>query len=310
MAAAERESVQRAMTRLLEAGGVEWRSVWTEHADVRVHHVEAGSGSPVVLLHGGSGGGANWFRVLGPLSQHYRVLAPDLPGFGLSDAVEPQRPLGQMAAAALERWLEHCQLRDVAVVGTSFGGLAAARLAQRTRRVTRLLLLDAAGLGRGIHPTVRMAASSPVASWTVRPSRRGTTELFRRLLTSDRSELTADQQELLVDYLFASSAVAGTAYLKTTLRLFCGPRGQREVLSVAELSALTLPVAVIWGERDRLLPVRHARRASAALPDATLDILTGVGHSPNWESAAMVVAAIRALARRTHRAPLHETPAD
>jgi pimeloyl-ACP methyl ester carboxylesterase len=298
------------MARLLDESGAEWRSVWTEHPEGRVHHIEAGSGRPVVLLHGGSGGGANWFRVLGPLSHEYRVLAPDLPGFGLSEPVQPERPLGTMAAARLEAWMERHELRDAVVAGTSFGGLAATRLAQRTGRVARLLLLDSAGLGRGIHPSVRMAAGSPITSWTVRPTRRGTAELFRRLLTHDRSELTPAQQELLIGYLFASSEAAGTHYLTTTLRLFCGARGQREVVSAAELAAVAQPVSVIWGERDRLLPLRHAYRAAAALPDATLDVLPGIGHSPNWEAAAVIVSAIDALARRRPRALLHDRPAD
>ena len=100
----EKQDVERAMDRLLSAAGlsrsstaapgaVRVRSVWSDQAGVRIHHLEAGSGSPVVLLHGGTGGGANWFRMIGPLSDRFRVLAPDLPGFGLSDPIDVVTPL-------------------------------------------------------------------------------------------------------------------------------------------------------------------------------------------------------------------------
>lgn len=285
------------MWRLLEAGGARPRSVCG--ATTPIHHLEDGAGSPVVLLHGGTGGGANWFRLLAPLAASFRVLAPDMPGFGLSPHGTPVAPLGRSAAVLLDEWMGEQRVEGALVVGTSFGGLAALRLAQYApSRVARLLLLDAAGLGREIHPLVRLATAPGLPATGMRPTRFGTWLMFNRLLTTDRSELDDEQQAALLDYLHASARSAGTRYLAATLRHFASPSGQREVLTAAELRALPQPVAVVWGERDRFLPVAHAHAARRSCARATTLILPGVGHSPNWEAASAVVAAIHELAAR------------
>jgi pimeloyl-ACP methyl ester carboxylesterase len=295
--------VARTMTRLLAVGGSSARGLLTKVAGRRLHHVEEGSGSlPVVLLHGGTGGGANWFRLLGPLSLRYRVLAPDLPGFGLSDPDTPRAPLGELAAERLDEWMAALELRDALVVGTSFGGLAALRLAQRSpARVTRLLLLDSAGLGRELPAAVRLITLPGLTRLGVHPSRRGTAAIFRTLLTSNREELGEIQIQALLDYLHASARAAGTAYLARTLRLFAGPAGQREVVTPAELAALPQRVRFVWGEKDPFLPVAHAYAAARHCRAGDVVLVPGVGHSPNWERPAAVVAAIDQLAQASAR---------
>jgi pimeloyl-ACP methyl ester carboxylesterase len=293
----QQTAVVDAMRRLLAAGGSQARSVGPGAAGL--HHLEEGAGRPVVLLHGGSGGGANWFRLLRPLSARFRVLAPDLPGFGLSPRVPVSMPLGTAAADVLLLWLREHDIRDALVVGTSFGGLAALRLAQRAaNRTSALLLLDSAGLGTGVHPLIRLAAVPGLTRVGVRPTRRGTDLLFRTLLTSNRADLDADVRDALVSWLFETAAAAGTGYLAQTLRAFMSVRGQREVVGPAELAGLRQPVALVWGELDRFLPVSHALRAVRHCRDAQAVVVPGAGHSPNWEKPSAVIAAIHDLADR------------
>jgi pimeloyl-ACP methyl ester carboxylesterase len=267
--------------------------------DSAIHHLEAGSGRPIVLLHGGSGGGANWFRVLPQLAPHYRVLAPDLPGFGLSDHGDARPPLGRMAAELLARWLGAVDVADAVVAGTSFGGLAALRLAQQApERVSGLFLLSSAGLGPELPLFVRLATLPGLTAPGVRPSRRGTATLFRRLLSTNRAEMTQEQVDALVDYLYLSARRAGTAYLARTLRDFATFRGQREILTPAELAALPQPASVVWGDLDPFLPVGHAHAAARHIRDVDLLTIPDAGHSPNWERPEAVVAALRALIAR------------
>jgi pimeloyl-ACP methyl ester carboxylesterase len=293
-----RGAVRAAMRRLLECGGSRAESRGPGTAGV--HHLEEGSGAPVVLLHGGSGGGANWFRLMPRLAERFRVLAPDLPGFGLSPRREPVRPLGATAAGVLHLWLQEHDVRAALVVGTSFGGLAALRLAQQAPdRVAGLLLLDSAGLGREIHPLVRLALLPGLAGPALRPSPLGTRLLFRTLLTSNRSELTPQASRVLTSYLYESAAAAGTAYLAATLRSFATVAGQREVASAAELAALPQPVSLVWGARDRFIPPRHAEQAATHCRNARVVMIPAAGHSPNWETPAAVHEAITDLAART-----------
>jgi pimeloyl-ACP methyl ester carboxylesterase len=276
--------VAAAMQRLLWLGNVEPRSKFVEFEGGRLHHLDAGAGPVVVLLQGAGGGAANWYRIIGPLSRERRVLALDLPGFGLSSSMEVRPPLGGVAARVVEGWLTALGVGEVDVVGTSFGGLIGLRLAQLyPGRVRRLALLDSAGLGRELPWAVRIAGFPLVWRLALRPTRTGTDRLFRWLLTSRRDDL-AGHEQALVDYLWRSAAAGDVRGMARAIRLFGGPRGQREVLSDAELRELRLPVQVIWGELDRFLPVAHGLRAARHIPGARAEVLTGVGHSPNWEA--------------------------
>jgi pimeloyl-ACP methyl ester carboxylesterase len=261
-----------------------------------IHYLDAGRGEPVVLLHGGGGGAANWFRLIGPLAATHRVLAPDLPGFGLSPLRTAEGALGEAAAGVVGGWLDAVGVARATVVGTSFGGLTALRLAQqRPGMVMRLGLIDSVGLGREATWLLRIATLPLLGPLAVRPSRAGTALLFRLLLTSNRRQLTRAQRDALIEYVWRSGAVGDPGAFAATIRRFAGLRGQREVLSAGELAALKLPVSLIWGRRDRFLPVRHAVAAAKHLPRATFTLIDDVGHSPNWEAPDAVLAAMRAL---------------
>jgi pimeloyl-ACP methyl ester carboxylesterase len=283
-------AVQAAMERLLAAGGVRARSTFLSTPSGRVHYLEAGAGNPTVLLHGGSGGGANWFRIIGRLARGARVLAPDLPGFGLTAAVQPEPPLGSQGATFLADWLDTLGVGPIDLVGTSFGGLAALRLAQRQpQRIRRLVLLDAAGLGHHLPVAVRTVGLPLVGRLALRPSRLGTRLLLRRLLTAGSAGLGATLEAALIEYLRTSGRNADLPSLARAHRLFIGRRGQREVLSDEELVGMDVPVLVVWGERDRLLPVSHGRRAARLIPRSVFHLIPDAGHSPNWEAPAALL---------------------
>lgn len=284
-------SIESAMNRLLALGGASPRREFITCGGVRLHVLEQGTGPALLLLHGGGGGGANWYRVLPHLARDYRVIAPDLPGFGLSDDVEPRAPLGLQAAELIADLLDELDIPRVSVLGTSFGGLAALRLAQHfPRRVHRLLLLDSAGLGAGVPLRVRVAALPLVRRWALRSSGPGTRWLLRTLLTS--TPLEPDHEDALVRYLHA----AGTAHadvVPRALLAFLARNGQRERCTREELAAVRAPTLLVWGERDRFFPVAHARECVACFRDARLEVLPQVGHSPNWEAPLELIDRIR-----------------
>lgn len=289
---ARRAAVEQAMRRLLAAAGADAESRWCMLDGRRIHYLEAGAGPAVVLIHGAGGGAANWFGVLRRLAGRFRVLAPDLPGFGLSDPIEPRDRLGPQVAEVVDAWLRRIGVRRPCLAGTSFGGLVALRLAQRRPDgISRLALIDSAGLGAELPALVRVAAVRLLGRFVLRPSTRGTAWLLRRLLTSGRP-LDPDVEPALLEYLLRSAEAADRVTLERAYRLFCGPRGQREVLSDAELGALAHPTLVIWGRRDAFFPPSHAERAAARIPGATVRWIADAGHSPNWEAPDDVARAL------------------
>lgn len=276
---------REARVRLLELGGARAEERVEVVGDGVVAYLEAGAGRPLVLVQGGTGGGANWFRVLGALAGRRRVLAVDLPGFGRSSPVVPRAPVGGQAAEVVLGWLDQVGVDRFDLMGTSLGGLVGLRLAQRCPdRVRRLVLLSSAGLGRAMPWPVHLATLPGVGPLLMRPSRSGTDWVLRRYLTTNRAGMPGEVQEALVAYLHASERMGDARFLWRALRAFGGLGGQREVVGPDELAALELPVLVCWGDADRFFPLRHARRAARALAAGRLEVIRGAGHSPNWET--------------------------
>ncbi len=288
---ADARRLEHAMSALLQCGDARVTRRFEAHAGVRLHTLEAGAGDSLVLLHGAGGGAANWFALFAPLSKSFRVIAPDLPGFGFSPPVDVRPPLGSSMAGVLDRWLEARGERAVHLVGTSLGGLIALRMAQRSPgRVRSVTLIDAAGLGADLPLLVRMGTLPGCARFVRQTSRAGMAFFLRRYLTS--SPMPRERWEALLEFLHAASAAGGGETLARHLRRFATLRGQSEVLGRDTLRSLVVPMLVLWGENDRFLPLRHARQAANAVPHAMLRVVPGAGHSPNWEEPAEVAAAI------------------
>ncbi len=280
-----------AARRLLALGGVTASFRSTGWRGGRLAWLEAGEGPPVLLLHGAGGGAANWFEVMAPLARRHRLIAPDLPGFGLSDATESSGPMSLAALAAVHAVLAAADVgAPLDVCGTSYGALVAFRLAQaEPGRVRRLALLDAAGLGREMPGRVRLVAL-PLLGRVVlaRPGERGVRWELRRLVTSTR--LPPEREAALVCYITASARACDRRWFARALRRFTTPRGQREILTDNELAGARPPTLVLWGARDRFFPTAHARRAATLIPRSLLRLLPEAGHSPNWERPGAVAA--------------------
>jgi pimeloyl-ACP methyl ester carboxylesterase len=284
--------VEHANKELLDAVGIQPKRRYTEIGSMRIHSLELGEGRPVVLIHGGSGGGANWYRLLGPLGRRFRVIAPDLPGFGLSSPAIPAGRLGDQAAELLHAWGRNVVAGPLDVIGTSFGGLAAFRMAQLDPPAVRsLVLMDSIGLGPHVPAVVRLAVLPGVRRVLLRPTRAGTEWLFRHYLVADAAVIEARERAALVNYLFESARSSATTVLHSVPR-FAGLTGQREVFTDAELRARQHRTLVVWGERDGFLPVAHAERAASLMPRSSLVVIRGAGHSPNWETPGTVTDSI------------------
>jgi pimeloyl-ACP methyl ester carboxylesterase len=119
---------------------------------------------------------------------------------------------------------------------------------------------------------------------------------LRRLTTT--LPLPREREDALVAYLHACARCADRTWFARAIRRFCGPRGQREIITDAELTGLRCPTLLLWGTRDRFFPLEHGERAAERIPRSVLVTLAGVGHSPNWERPAEVAALLAAFFQR------------
>ena len=282
------EQLQMAMSHLLELGGASCISRHTEVDGRRLHFLEAGTGPPLLLLHGAGGGAANWYRLIAPLSRRWRVLAPDLPGFGFSDPIEPRAPLGAHVAGIVAAGLRQLGVEKADAVGTSFGGLVALRLAQQ-HVAKRVFALDLVGISR-LGWLLRSATAPGLARWTVRPSLIGTRLMLRHALTSSR--LPAQHEDALTNYLYMSARRSDPRLLAQAFTLF---GSSSDVLTLAELAALAPRLMLAWGERDRLVSRADVERVAALAGCPPVRIIPGAGHSPNWEQPQAVLDEIAAF---------------
>ncbi|MCW2672249.1 MAG: alpha/beta hydrolase fold protein [Frankiales bacterium] len=257
----------------------------TVHSQVvhghEVRYAQAGNAGPVVVLvHGIASRAAQWQHVMTVLGDRYRVLAPDLLGHGLS-----AKPRGDYSLGA-----QACGVRDllatlghdrVSLVGHSLGGGIAMQFAyQFPERVERLALISSGGLGREVSVFLR-AATLP-GSELVLPLLAGSwvRATGRRLDRAVGRYVPAGLHEALVGFGSLGDAPTRSAFVHTA-RSVIDIGGQRvdgrDRLYLAEY----LPLLVVWGARDAILPVAHGRALAAQLPSARYVEFPGCGHFPH-----------------------------
>ncbi|MFD6389836.1 alpha/beta fold hydrolase [Nocardia sp. NPDC060259] len=265
----------------------------------------AGSGPPLLLIHGISDSSGTWAPVFDALAEHYTVLAPDLLGHGESD-----KPRADYAVAAyangMRDLLSVLGIERVTLVGHSLGGGVAMQFAyQFPERVERLALVCPAGMGAGVHPVFRLATlpgAGPgllaLTSWPVRTFVRASIPVVHGL---GGLGLGPDADYVLRLYGQLSDTAARNAFLRT-IRAAADRRGQSITMLDRGYLAAHLPTLIVGGTRDTVIPSSHAERAHRAFPGSMLEIFEGAGHFPHHYDPDRFVKLIRAFIDSTQPA--------
>lgn len=247
----------------------------------RIGYRAEGSGTLLVLLHGIAGTSATWDGLIPRLSGRLRVLAPDLLGHGESAKPEGDYSLGAYANV-LRDLLEVLGHGRATLVGHSLGGGIALQFAyQFPERCERLVLVSSGGLGREVHPLLRAAAlpgAEVVLPWLSMAARQSVGRVVHAL-GSLGLRASADLEESWRSFVSLEERDARRAFLHT-VRGIIDFHGQRVSAHDRLYLAAGLPTLILWGEKDRLIPVRHGREAHERIPGSRLEIFSGAGHFP------------------------------
>jgi len=259
--------------------------------DHRIVYSEGGKGEPVLLLHGFGASADNWNRFAARLIKHYRVIAPDLPGWGQSTRIDSVSYAYPQQVERLHQFLGSLGLRRMHLVGHSMGGfLASAYAARYPEQVITLGLIAPHGVAEP-QPSELALSVAAGDNWLVATS----VPEFDRLL----NKVFAKRPYLpkSVFRLLAAHAIRGNA---KSARIFAEMQINEPRL-IERLEQIKVPALIIWGDQDRVLHVSCAEVFRQGIKNSELLVLPGAGHMPPVENARECVTAWLAFQDRTRK---------
>jgi pimeloyl-ACP methyl ester carboxylesterase len=251
----------------------------------RVNFNIAGQGPAVVLIHGVAGRAGQWDQTVQLLAENHTVIAPDLLGHG--DSAKPRGDYSLGAhASGIRDLLVALSIERASIVGHSLGGGIAMQFAyQFPERCERLVLVSSGGLGEEVHVLLRAATlpgSEFVLPLLAHPRIVDLASVVPRALGFLGLRTRVDLEEMARGYQSLANAEARSAFIHT-LRAVIDPSGQRIEATDRLYLASKMPSLIVWGRRDRIIPVSHAKPAHRAMPGSRLELFDDAGHFPHLD---------------------------
>lgn len=264
----------------------------TVHGYKRAFRI-AGSGPAILLIHGIGDNSTTWTGIHAKLAQRFTVIAPDLLGHGRSDKPRADYSIAAYANG-MRDLLSVLDIERVTIIGHSLGGGVAMQFAyQFPQLVDRLILVGAGGVTKDVNVVFRLA-SLPMGAEALAllrlPMVLPTVQLAGKVLgmALGSTALGQDLPNVLRILDDLPEPTASSAFTRT-LRAVVDWRGQ--IVTMLDRCYLTqaIPVQIIWGSRDAVVPVRHAEMAHAAMPGSKLEVFEGSGHFPFHDDPARFI---------------------
>lgn len=267
---------------LIEHIGVTVEEGLVDAGGINTAYLEAGAGPDLLLIHGSGGGAVNWYKVLGPLSRDFHVIAPDVVGFGESD--KPDAPYDRpFLASWLKDFVDAIGVQSTHVVGESFGGAISLQFAHDyPERVDKLVLMDAGAVGGweaefALRDTVSMMLDHAF------PTRGRVAKNLRGVAVGEPESI----DDPLINYFY------GVMHSDGAHHWFWQGRGSAiKAMPKEELAKIDVPTLLLWGEDDGYFPVSNAQAAMTVMPNAQLQVIPECEHSPHLDKPDEMLKAI------------------
>ena len=240
----------------------------------------------VLLLHGLAESLLSWYCNIDFLADAgYRVIAPDLPGFGESD--KPSH-LEYDPGSAADFVYDFCQklgIKKLSLMGNSAGGLIAGLFAfEHPADVEKLVLVDSVGFGRKASWLLRVISVPVLGDFIFQPKLNSMMVLSKRVFYKPPAVLKDLLPEMDQLKLLPGAHMATLKSIRSSINLL-GLRQQWHILDCLKLS--DVPLLVVWGANDAIIPVSHAKIASQELPRCNVQVIPECGHWPQMEKSSV-----------------------
>ena len=269
--------------------------------------VKAGSGPALLLLHGLGCDHTTWLPVVAALSRRYTVIAPDLLGHGLSAKPRADYSVGGYANGVRDL-LTVLGIDKVTVVGHSFGGGVAMQFGyQFPERTERMVLVAPGGLGPEVTPAVRaitLPGFHQAMGLVTLPGIRHLTKASLRALAATGISAVRDLDEV-ADIVDSFKDPRARRAIRHVVSAVVDWRGQ--IITMVDRAYLTqaMPMCVIWGTEDSVIPVKHAGIAAKFAPAATVEVIANAGHFPHKDHPQRFVKIVDEFVRTHPPASYH-----
>ncbi len=278
---------------LMRPADVEWetnreavfhadRSRFTEVEGVRMHYQEAGPSDapPMILIHGFASSNLVWSKVLLELAaEGFRVIAPDLPGYGYSGKPrELEYTIGSQARMIVGL-LKQLEIARAVVVGSSYGGAVAATIAlDNPEMIEKLVLVGAVTNNAPTRYLLMRLFGSPIIGDILSPLLVGSRRLLRARMKRvyDRHAWVLDERRVRARHLPLQTRGTHRAIIRT-VRRWDADRISRDA------HLIKLPTLLLWGDNDREVPLIHGERLHESIPQSRLVVFRECGHLPHEE---------------------------
>lgn len=248
---------------------------------VNISYIDRGSGTPMLLLHGFGASSYSWRHIINRFAKEYRVLAVDLKGFGLSDKPNDSNYSVKDQSNIISKFIEENHLRDVILIGNSFGGAVALLTSVELREssnIKSLILLDSAGYEQDL-PFFIQILRIPFLnrlSLSLVPDKINAKMILDKAFWDD-SKVTEEMVSVYANYIGLSGS--HHALIMTAKNIV-----PNDIASIMQkYKNINVPVLIIWGERDEIIPLSIGQRLEKDIPGARLRIISNCGHAPQEE---------------------------
>jgi pimeloyl-ACP methyl ester carboxylesterase len=259
------------------------------------YRIAGDSDEALVLIHGLTGSSTTWRAVMPTLAERFTVIAPDLLGHGESAKPRGDYSLGAFASG-IRDLLVTLGIERATVVGHSLGGGVAMQLAyQFPERCERLVLVNSGGLGKDVHAILR-AVSLPGSELVLPVVLLPQVQRILAELGGLASRLTGFKPSIRAAEIWRSytglTETRGRVAFVHTVRSVIDVTGQRVSARDRLYLAQEIPTLIVWGDRDRIIPVDHAYAAHDLIAGSTLRIIEGADHFVPFERPAEFLDAL------------------